>query len=175
MKTAKAWLVRAMCIGGLLSPGVASCGDDDGSGGEAGSGGSGEPDGGAGSGGTSGSGGTGGAGTGGSGEPDAGGLSKAECLEMSVQEVPPACLDCACEAAPDATAQCRADCWSLLVCVTVSCGGDLEDLDCISSECDEWASGAAQAMAMIASPVIAACADVCTAEGDGGTDQDGGN
>jgi hypothetical protein len=102
-------------------------------------------------------------------------LSKAECLEMSVQEVPAACLSCACEAAPEATAQCGADCWSLLVCVTVTCGGDLEDLDCISSECDAWASGAASAMAMIASPVIAACTDACTVEGDAGTDQDGGS
>jgi hypothetical protein len=176
MKAAKSWLVRAVCVAGLVGLGAAGCGDDDGDGGEAGQGGQGGQGGEGGQGGSgAGAGGAGGeGGEGGSGQPD-GGLSKAECLEMSVQEVPAECLECACEAAPDATAQCGADCWSLLVCVAVTCGGDLSDLDCITSECANWASGAATAMAMIASPVVAQCMQACTLEGDGGTDQDGGN
>jgi len=108
-----------------------------------------------------------------SGEPDAG-LSKAECLDMSVQEVPAQCLEWRVakpHRMPPRSAASTAG--SLLVCVAVTCGGDLEDLDCITSECHEWSSGAAQAMAMIASPVFVMWRDACTVEKRRRHEQDG--
>ena len=162
----------------LLPIGLWGCGDDSASDGGAGSGGSGgsADGGGGGTGATGATGGTGG--TSGAG----GNLTKAECLAMSVQTLPTACLDCACTTNANVTAQCGEGCWQLLLCVGLACGGKVDDLNCIGAKCTEyiggitdWAGSAAQAMAMVASPVILACADVCIAgDGDGGVDADGG-
>jgi len=163
----------------LMVAGGAGCGDDDGGGGKAGADGGGSGNGGGGGSGDSGApdggGGSSGSGAAGSGAPDAGHLTKAECLAMSVQTIPDACLDCTCEADPDATAQCGGDCWSLLTCVVVRCDGKLDDLACIAAQCSDFMSGAASAMAMVAGPVLTECATVCTSVADDGGTEDGGN
>jgi hypothetical protein len=99
------------------------------------------------------------AGTGG-GDGDAAGLTKAQCLEMAEQDVHPDCLDCTCEADPDATAACGADCWLLLACVAENCA-ESEDDNCIVDNCADWASGAGSAEAMVLGPAVMTCGDLC--------------
>ncbi|TPW00830.1 MAG: hypothetical protein FD124_3894, partial [Alphaproteobacteria bacterium] len=152
---------NSIVVCGLLAwgaLGASGCGDDSGS--SAGSGGSG------GSAGTSvdgGGGGTGGSGGSGGSGGTGGNFNKAQCLANSVWEVGAECLDCACTTSPNVTAQCDQVCWKLLVCVGLSCDGKLDDLNCIGKECAEYLGGATEAMAMVASPVILACGDVCLA------------
>lgn len=100
------------------------------------------------------------AGTGGDGDGDAAGLTKAECLEMAEQDVHPDCLDCTCDADPDATAACGADCWLLLACAAENCS-ESEDANCIVDNCADWASGAGSAEAMVLGPAVMTCGDLC--------------
>ena len=159
------------CLWCLVWLGVWGCGDDSATDAGAGSGGSGGTSVDGGGGGSGGSGGTGGtSGTGGN-------SAKAECLARPSKLIPPACLDCACTTNASVTAQCNDNCWRLLICVGLSCAGKVDDLNCIGAKCSEHLAGTAQAMAMVASPVILACADECIAgwtANDGGVEEDGG-
>ena len=155
-----------------LSGAVFACGDDDDNGDES-------PDGGeAGTGGDEGGtggdeGGTGGGGTGGT---DAGpSVTPEECEEDAVQASGPECLECVCEAGPEETVACSADCWSLVSCVGSRCGGDGSDIPCITSMCSAFLGGDAPAEAMAFGPVIRMCTDVCQSPvTDGGADPDAG-
>lgn len=171
----KLQLSRHLLLLGLLACFGIACGDDSGDGPETDAGGTG----GSGTGGKD-AGGTGGGGTGGGGtggKDAGGGLTKAECLATAggKKVATNACLDCACGADPDATAQCGPDCWALLICVGQECGGKVGDLPCIASKCSAFSSGAASAMAMIASKVATQCVDACvpSTTDDGGTDDAG--
>ena len=159
LQLSKHWLLL-----GLLAGFGIACGDDSGDGQKTDAGGTG--------GGGSDAGGTGGGGTGGGGTggKDAGGFTKQECLMLSTKEVPTLCRECACTADPEATRQCGLDCWALLVCVGEKCGGKVGDLACVASKCAAFTSGAASAMAMIASKVALECVDECA----GGAAADGG-
>ena len=105
-------------------------------------------------------------------------LTKAQCLEMALDTVvSEECLDCTCEADPQATVDCGEACWMFLACITDSCGGDFTDGDCLNANCSEIVAEdeSAATVAMVLGPPYGACGSVCGVdEGDGGMDDDAG-
>ena len=150
------WLLRMVCVAGLVCFG--GCGDDDG-------------DGAAGSGGDGGNSGTS-AGSGAGEAGEAAMLTKAECLQMQASntEVASACLDCTCAFQPYTTAQCDTACWSLLKCLGEHCNGHFEDFDCVNDNCSEsLVESESEALLMVVTLAVAACGDECAFGADPGS------
>ena len=174
----------ARCVvGGLMlamSSALIACGDDaeDRSGPDGGgdAGGDRPPDGS-----TSGAG--GGGGTGGTAEDDGGAedaggpsVTPNECLDRAVRTAGAACVACVCAEGPQQTVACGPECWALVACIQVECGGDGSDIPCITSLCGDFLNDDAPAQALEFDPVLRLCEAPCVAPLlDVGSDLDAGS
>lgn len=89
--------------------------------------------------------------------------TSAQCRGAAVQTAGAACVACVCEAGPDETIACGPNCWALVACIQVQCGGDGSDFPCIMQSCDAFLTDDAPVQAIAFDPIIRMCQAECVA------------